>query len=89
MKFLKCLLTRFADIIVRSFSRSDCWLCRSLPGPIRLRWSRLWIRENEFHPSLDSDAEYYYYLPSEGYTAYWQDLVRRREIAHRRSLAPM
>lgn len=53
---------------------------------IRLFWSRLWIRENEFHQSLDIDVEAMLTMNEEQKDTYMKDLVRRRNIAHEREL---
>lgn len=59
---------------------------RSIPARIRQSWYRLWIRKDEFHRSLDLDADYLMYLDDEQRSEYLKDLVRRREIAHQRDL---
>lgn len=51
---------------------------------IRLFWSRLWIRKDEFHQSLDIDAEAMLTMNAKQKDAYMKDLVRRRNIAHQR-----
>ncbi|HVT75161.1 MAG TPA: hypothetical protein VHD69_01935 [Candidatus Paceibacterota bacterium] len=56
-------------------------------GSIRNAWHRLWVRKDEFHPSLDFDADYYFSLPPIKRRAYDIDLARRRRIAHERDLA--
>jgi hypothetical protein len=85
MKFLK----RLKDTPIRICERIDWWLCCTLPGPIRFWWARRWIRKDEFHPSLDSHARYYRHLSPEKRTKYWQDIDRRRQVAHRRDFAVM
>jgi hypothetical protein len=71
----------------------------SLAGSaIRLHWYRLWVRENEFHSSLDTDYAMLLHLdrPTK-YTRwlfggissrkdYMKDLVWRRDIAHSRDI---
>ncbi len=76
-----------AKLFVRFFDKLDRFLCRSLPRSIRFWWAMLWIREDEFHPSLDFDFEYAYLLSAKGRDAYWLDLARRRGIVHERDLA--
>ena len=60
-------------------------------------WQKLWIREDEFHPSLDQDIEVMSYISfkrrrnwiEQSYAdqAYRDDLLcRRREIAHNRTI---
>ncbi len=51
-----------------------------------LRWYRLWVRKDEFHPSLDTDAFAMCAMTGDEKTAYLNDLARRRNIAHRRDL---
>ncbi len=72
---------------VLMFCRFDHWLCRTLPGAIRYQWAKLWVREDEFHPSLDSHAHYVHKLPSRQRDLYWQNLMSRRGVAHKRDLA--
>lgn len=39
------------------FRHFDCWLCVTIPfHNLRLWWHRLWIRSDEFHPSLRLDV---------------------------------
>lgn len=59
---------------------------RLLPHRPRLWWHRLWIREDEFHSSLNMDIRLLDVLNAEDRRAYLADLVRRRDIAHRRDL---
>ena len=49
---------------------------------LRLWWHRLWIREDEFHASLDMDADAMRYMNTEQVHAYTQDLMKRRQAAH-------
>jgi hypothetical protein len=77
----------FLSLLTASWDRFDRWLCRTLPGSLRVEWARLWIREDEFHPSLDSYAEFAVDLPIEARRFYSEDLCRRRMIAHHRDLA--
>jgi hypothetical protein len=53
----------------------------------RLLWHRLFIRKDEFHPSLNIDVEAVSAMDSEARKHYFDDLARRRKIAHERSLA--
>lgn len=55
---------------------------------LKHKWDKAWIREDEFHSSLDMDSKY---LIAVGITskkgkAYMRDLDRRRQIAHERDL---
>lgn len=54
---------------------------------VRLRhfWRTLWIREDEFHRSLDLDVDYLGLLSEKERVHYFHDLERRREVAHNRS----
>jgi hypothetical protein len=51
---------------------------------MRYWWCRLWVREDEFHPSLDLDSEVILSLPANGWKKYSIDLVKRRDKAHNR-----
>jgi hypothetical protein len=51
---------------------------------LKLWWYRLWIRKDEFHPSLKSDLEAMLAMTREQCIAYKKNLKRRRLIAHRR-----
>jgi hypothetical protein len=63
----------------------DIWLCLHLPGPLRTFWRRLWIRKDEFHPSLDRDVRYESCLNRGERQTNLLNLVRRRGIAHKRT----
>ena len=69
------------------FDRFDRWLCIYL-RPYRLRhwYQRLWIRKDEFHPSVALDIEVLSALEPGEHRWYHADLYRRRNIAHRRDL---
>ncbi len=51
---------------------------------LRLWWYRLWIRKDEFHKSLDMDIEAMLVMNKKEREAYIKDLIKRRDIAHRR-----
>ena len=53
---------------------------------IKLAWSRLWIRKDEFHPSLSFDDEAFQEMNAREQEDYAKDLESRRSIAHRKSL---
>jgi len=55
---------------------------------IKRWWNRLWIRKDEFHPSLRIDTDYLLKvgIKSEKGKAYMSDLVKRRDIAHQRDI---
>ena len=74
--------------------RVDAWLCvRLKPRSLRIYWHRLWIRKDEFHPSLQIDQELMKEASEsqESYNRflhhYYFDLDQRRKKAHQRSLA--
>lgn len=52
----------------------------------RLLWHRLWIRKNEFHRSLSMDVDALLVMNESDRIAYMEDLIRRRNIAHKRDL---
>lgn len=54
---------------------------------LKLQWNRLWVREDEFHNSLNMDIEAMLDMSPKQREAYINDLVRRRQIAHERDLA--
>jgi len=60
--------------------------CRLWHVKVKLRWNRLWIRKDEFHPSLNSDFRIMLGMTKEEREAYQLDLVKRRDIAHRRDI---
>ena len=64
------------------WNRFDHWMCRVLPSPIRYRWAKLWIRKDEFHPSLDLDGMYMWSLTPSKRSLYLRDLAYRRSVAH-------
>jgi hypothetical protein len=49
---------------------------------IRVWWCRLWIRENEFHKTLNVDIEAVLVMNDKEKENYMFDLMRRRELAH-------
>lgn len=52
---------------------------------IRHYWYFLWIREDEFHKSLDIDVEYIQNCRA-NLNEHLNDLSRRRQIAHDRDI---
>lgn len=52
---------------------------------LRLWWNQLWIREDEFHQSLNIDTKSLRKMKPEGRKDYFIDLERRRTIAHNKS----
>jgi hypothetical protein len=69
------------------FHKIDRFLCNKLPDHLSVRWARLWVRRDEFHPSLNPHINYVVKLPARERELYWRDLLARREIAHKRDLA--
>lgn len=53
---------------------------------LRLLWSRLYIRKDEFHRSLDLDIDAYATMSKKKRDKYLTDLTRRRSIAHRKEM---
>jgi len=53
---------------------------------IKLQWYRLWIREDEFHSSLEMDTEAMLVMSKKRLDSYLNDLAKRRHIAHERDL---
>jgi len=53
---------------------------------LKLWWYRLWVRKNEFHPSLSIDVLAMSVMTREEREEYLEDLSLRRELAHARSL---
>ena len=60
--------------------RARIWNCG-----IKLWWYRLWIRADEFHPSLAIDSAALAAMSYPEQKDYLADLCTRRQIAHRRS----
>lgn len=54
---------------------------------LTLWWYRLWVRREEFHPSLDMDVGAMESMTPGERVAYREDLLRRRHIAHMRYIA--
>jgi len=52
----------------------------------KLFWNSLFIREDEFHTSLDMDAFVMLDMNKEDKSKYIRDLCKRRDIAHNRDL---
>ena len=55
-----------------------------MPVRIRLRlwWATLWVRKDEFHWSLEMDADALRHMTPDQRYKYMQDLFNRRKIAH-------
>lgn len=44
-------------LFVQKWDAIDRMLCTRAPWYIRLPWCSLWVRQDEFHPSLDSNHQ--------------------------------
>jgi hypothetical protein len=71
---------------------TDVWLCQYLPIRFGLRryWHELWIREDEFHPSLRLDPDIRLsleYRDLKERHAYEVQCLARRQKAHDRDIA--
>lgn len=51
---------------------------------LKLWWNKLWIRKDEFHPSLDLDFRAMLVMNKKQLDKYYADITRRRKIAHDR-----
>ena len=51
---------------------------------VKLQWDRLYIRRDEFHNSLNMDVLAMIDMSPEERDVYWEDLIKRRQIAHKR-----
>lgn len=49
-------------------------------------WYRLWIRKDEFHPSLEIDVQAAMEMDNDEQDLYYKDIARRRRLAHKRTL---
>lgn len=54
---------------------------------LKLWWYRLFVRRDEFHRSLSTDADAMMVMNRQELDKYHADVARRRAIAHRRQLA--
>jgi hypothetical protein len=70
----------------RNFTRRKDYVTRFITSRIRLFWSRLYIRKDEFDSTLNSDFDALCTMSPKQRERYWKDLVRRRDIAHQREL---
>jgi hypothetical protein len=53
---------------------------------IRVWWAKLWVRQDELHKSLDIDTKAVLKMNQEQRVEYFNDLRRRRDIAHKRTI---
>jgi hypothetical protein len=84
------------SFIEKRLKAIDRWLCLHLrPWQVRWWWHRLWIRSDEFHPSLDQDSEIAvamglkhakHMFDYSGSERYYEDLCCRRGVAHERTI---
>lgn len=70
----------------RIFLEEMTYQATLLPYRPRQLINHIWIRKDEFHHSLEMDIDFYSKLRPAEQAKYTADLVRRRNIAHRRSL---
>jgi hypothetical protein len=54
---------------------------------LKLWWYQLYVRRDEFHPSLETDDQAIMVMDHRERRKYHQNLGQRRSIAHNRSLA--
>ncbi len=52
---------------------------------IMVRWQRLWIRKDEFHPSLNMNPKAMVEMSKEEKRRYLEDLCHRRRVAKKRA----
>ena len=60
------------------------FFARFLCSRLRLYWARLYVRKDEFHSSLDLDMDTLATMNKKEQEWYFNDLARRRKIAHER-----
>ncbi len=84
MKIHRSLLFFIVSALIRNkFSKFDTWMCLNCPYfNIRVWWCQLWLRKDEFHPSLNADSEVMLSLQGRDLDNYTQDLISRRQLAH-------
>jgi hypothetical protein len=59
---------------------------KMLPFRPRITWNRLWVRNDEFHQSLEMDVKALIRMSDSEREEYMFDLCRRRNIAHNRDI---
>jgi len=62
------------------------YILRVIPHIPRNIWNTLWIRGDEFHKSMNIDAELFHVLSKKDQKTYIKDLERRRKLAHNKTL---
>ncbi len=66
-----------------SWLRYQCGLLKHRP---RIVWHKLWVRRDEFHPSLDMDVAAMLNMNHTDKRNYLDNLTLRRRMAHDRDL---
>ncbi len=73
---------------IERFRSIDRWLCVNLkPTWARIAWHELWVRDDDFHPSLSLDLQAITQACRADDSGYRRKLTLRRIRAHGRSLA--
>ncbi len=54
---MKHLFGLIVLLFVQKLNDFDRWLCVKAPWYVRLPWCSLWVRSDEFHPSLEYDYD--------------------------------
>ncbi len=67
---------------LQALFRWPCYQLRLLPHRPRLFWHQLWIRRDEFHPSLNMDGRAMRVMNAADRDRYLTKLGRRRRLAH-------
>lgn len=82
------MTTQKSEVRRSSFGKKlVVWRRKIWNNGIKRWWYRLFIRKNEFHKSLSIDFEAIMVMTEEDLEKYRADLLRRKAIAHQRSLA--
>lgn len=74
----------FVWIIVTIIQDNITYAGNFTKSRLRLIWSRLWIRKNEFHNSLNYDYDFHATATPSQLKKYQADLGKRRAIAHQK-----
>ena len=88
MKINKQFLTEYIPLVWYFYVKEPCKHIKSIiwNRGIKLFWNRLWIRENEFHKSLNTDIYALMYMNSKQRDKYYTKLAKRRDIAHKQDM---
>ena len=73
-------------IFLGRISAAALYQIKTLSLRPRLIWNRLWIRNDEFHKSLEIDVKAFSRMNESEREDYLFDLCRRRAIAHNRDI---